>query len=179
MLKVSIQEDTCISHWFSRRREDIGVLNSSCTMKMICKVTVQLNSPGLQAKSELSRPFRPRAAPTSCCYLLWAAFLPTCPALLKALSAPGDASTSSEAVVLRMPSPLLKCSLPPCFHFILSRLTQDLAHLSSPPRSFPNPSPPQKRHVVTLYFFGLATLEKKSIIALTFSLLVFVFILCA
>lgn len=112
MLKVSIQEDTCISHWFSRRREDIGVLNFSCTMTMICKVTGLLNSPGLQAKSELSRPFRPRAAPTSCCYLLWAAFLPTCPALLKALSAPGDASTSTEAVVLCMPSPLLKCPLP-------------------------------------------------------------------
>ena len=76
---------------------------------------------------------------SSClCVLLWPLWSAFLPSLSDSLCSQGT------------PAPLLKprsCACHrlswvsfACFHFILSRLTQDLTHLSSPPRSFLTPS---------------------------------------
>lgn len=114
----------------------------------------EAKSPKLHAKSEHSVPSRPWVTLVCCCGLFGAAFLPTGPApcQAKALSAlwryqvPSRSCGSAHALAC----PEVPFSLSSCYTFTPHTWP---SHMSSPPRSFPNRSPPQEERLCCSFFY--------------------------
>ena len=148
---MSTQEDTGVPHWLSRRREDLGVLDSSSTMAIIW-LPPSFSHPAAEfprppGYSELSRPFRPQAAPVFCCGPLWPAFLP---ALLDSLC-----SLGTLAPLLKLRSwpamPLLNVPSLLSLHSLKAHSRPGSSVISS---KFSNPfHTHKKRYFVTLSLF--------------------------